>query len=74
MRKSSSELLMSGGSVSSILLLPNVDRCLEIIDVCIWSMFVSMSVVVTVLGSFSLGVLNMLYVCVWDMMDVVFSV
>ena len=32
----------------SILLLPFVARCLETIDVCIWSMFVFMSVVVTV--------------------------
>ena len=28
-----------------------VARCLETIDVCIWRMFVSMSVVVTVWGS-----------------------
>ena len=35
----------------SILLLPLVARCLEIIDVCIWRMFVFMSVVVTVWGS-----------------------
>ena len=39
---------MCGGSVSSILLLPLVARCLETIDVCIWRMFVFMSVVVTV--------------------------
>ena len=31
----SSELLMCGGSVCSILLLPLVARCTEIIDVCI---------------------------------------
>ena len=31
----------------SILLLPLVARCLETIDVCIWRMFVFMSVVVT---------------------------
>ena len=37
--------------VSSILLLPLVARCLETIDVCIWGMFVFMSVVVTVWGS-----------------------
>ena len=37
-----SELLMCGGGVRSILLLP---RCLETIDVCIWRMFVFMSVV-----------------------------
>ena len=34
----------------SILLLPLVARCLETIDVCIWRMFVFMSVVVTVVG------------------------
>ena len=43
----SSELLMCGGAVRSILLLPLVARCLETIDVCIWRMFVFMSVVVT---------------------------
>ena len=43
----SSELLMCGGRVRSILLLPLVARCLETIDVCIWRMFV-LSVVVTV--------------------------
>ena len=45
------ELLMCGGSVRSILLLPLVDRCLETIDACIWRMFVFMSVIVTVWGS-----------------------
>ena len=35
----------------SILLLPLVVRCLETIDVCIWRMFVCMSVVMTVWGS-----------------------
>ena len=34
----SSELLMRGGGVRSILLLPLVARCLETIDVCIWRM------------------------------------
>ena len=34
----------------SILLLPLVARCLETIDVCIWRMFVFMSVAVTVGG------------------------
>ena len=49
MRESiSSELLMCGGSVRSILLLPLVARCIETIGVCIWHMFVFMSVVVTV--------------------------
>ena len=47
----SSELLMCGGGVLSILLLPLVARCLDTIDVCIWRMFVFMCVVVTVCGS-----------------------
>ena len=47
----SSELLVCGGSGCIILLLPLVARCLETIDVCIWRMFVFMSVVVTVWGS-----------------------
>ena len=38
---------MCGGGVRNILLLPLVARCLETIDVCIWRMFV----VVTVWGS-----------------------
>ena len=46
----SSELLVCGGGVRSILLLPVVARCLETIDVCIWRMFVFMSVVLTVWG------------------------
>ena len=46
----SSELLVCGGGVRSILLLPFVARCIETIDVCIWRMFVFMSVVVTVWG------------------------
>ena len=49
-RSISSVLLIYGGGVRSILLLPLVARCLEIIDVCIWRMFVFMSVVVTVWG------------------------
>ena len=44
------ELLMCGGGVRIILLLPLVTRCLETIDVCIWRMFVFMSVVVIVWG------------------------
>ena len=40
----SSELLMCGGDARRILLLLLVARCLEIIDVCIWLMFVFMSV------------------------------
>ena len=47
----SSEPLMCGGGVCSILLLPLVAKCLETIDVCIWCMFVFMSVVVTMWGS-----------------------
>ena len=47
----SSELLMCGGGVRNILLLPLVTRCLEKIDVCIWHMFVFMSVVLTAWGS-----------------------
>ena len=47
----SSELLVCGGGMRSILLLPLVARCLETIDVCIWRMFVFMSVVMTVWGS-----------------------
>ena len=35
----------------SILLLPLVARCLETKDLCIWHMFVFMSVVVIVWGS-----------------------
>ena len=46
----SSELLMCGGGVHSILLMPLVARCIETIDVCIWRMFLFMPVVVTVLG------------------------
>ena len=45
-----SELQLCGRGVRNILLLPLVDRCLETKDVCIWSMFVFMSVVVTVWG------------------------
>ena len=42
----SSELIMCGGGVRSILFLPLVARCLETIDVCIWRMFVFMCVVI----------------------------
>ena len=48
----SSELLMCCGGVCSIVLLPSlVARCLETRDVCMWRMFVFMSVVVNVCGS-----------------------
>ena len=43
----SSALLMCGGGVSWILLLPLVARCLETIDICMWHIFIFMSVVVT---------------------------
>ena len=36
----SSELIMCGGDVRCILLLPLVARCLETIDVCKWRMLV----------------------------------
>ena len=42
---------MCGGCVCSILLLPLVARSLETPNVCIWRMFVFMSVVVTEWGS-----------------------
>ena len=42
----------------SILLLPLVVRCLETIDVCIWHMFVFISVVVTVWGSVGMFVVQ----------------
>ena len=44
------ELLTCGGGVRSILLLPLMAGCPETIDVCIWRMFVFMSVIVTVWG------------------------
>ena len=47
----SSELVMCGGGVRSILLLPLVARCLEIIDICIWRMFVFMFLVLLDLSS-----------------------
>ena len=46
----SSELLKCGEGVRSILLLPLLHRCLETTDVCIWRMFVFVSVVLTVRG------------------------
>ena len=44
-------VLMCGGGVHSIVVLPLVARCLETIDVCIWIKFVFVFVVVTVWGS-----------------------
>ena len=38
-------VLLCGGGVRSILLLPLVARCLETIDVCIWRMFVFLCLV-----------------------------
>ena len=43
--------MCGGGGVRSIMLLPLVAICLETIDVCIWRLFVFMSVVVNVWGS-----------------------
>ena len=53
-----SELLKYGGGVRSVLLLPRVARCLETIDVCIWRMFVFISVVPTVWGSVRMFVVH----------------
>ena len=47
----SSELLICGRGVRSILLVSLVARCLVTIDVCIWRIFVFMSVALTVWGS-----------------------
>ena len=47
----SSELLMCGGGVRSIMLLPLVARCIETLDLCIWRMLVFMYVVLIVWGS-----------------------
>ena len=47
----STELLMCGGGMRSILLLPLVAICIETIDVFTWRMFVFMCVVVLVWGS-----------------------
>ena len=44
----SSEIVMCGGAGRSILLLSLVARYILTINVCIWHMFVFMSVVVTV--------------------------
>ena len=52
----SSELPVCGEGVRSFLLLPLVASCLETMDVCIWRMFVFMSVVVTVWGSMGMFV------------------
>ena len=46
---------MCGGGVRSILLLTLVSRCLETIDVCIWCMFVFLSVVHVVILWGSVG-------------------
>ena len=47
----SSELLLCGGGVRSILSLPLVARCIETIYVCIWHMFVLCSDCVGVCGN-----------------------
>ena len=56
--KSLFRAVVCGGGVRSILLWPLVARCLEIIDVCIWRMFVFMSVIVTVWGSMGIFVVQ----------------
>ena len=55
-----SELLMRGGGVHSILLLPLVARCQETIHVCIWCMLVFMSFVVTMWVSVGMFVVQRL--------------
>ena len=47
--------------VFAVLLLPLVARCIETIDVCIWRMFVFMSVVVTVWGYVGMFVENSVF-------------
>ena len=54
------------GGVRSIFLLPLVARCLETIDVCIWRMFVFMSVVVTVWGMWGNLLLKILHFEHWS--------
>ena len=49
--RTSSDMLMFGGGVRNILLLPLVASYIETIDVYIWRIFVFMSGVVTVWGS-----------------------
>ena len=71
----SSELLMCGVRVRSILLLPIVARCLETIDVCMEQVcfYVCCSDCVGVCGEVCCvaavvkdSVFSMLYVCVWE--------
>ena len=47
----SSGMIMCGGGIRSILLLPLIARYIETIDACIWRIFIFMSAVVTVWGS-----------------------
>ena len=75
----SSELLMCGGGVRSILLLPLVDRCLETIDVCsdcvgFCGNVCCVTAVVKDSVFLALECCSMLYVCVRGVMDVVFFV
>ena len=56
-----SEMLMCGGGMRSIVLLRFVARCLETIDVCVWRMFVFMSVVVTGWGSAGMFVVYIVF-------------
>ena len=63
----SSALVMCGGGVHIISLLPLIARCLETIDVCIWRMFVFMSVVVTVWESVGMFVVLLL---LWPLLKI----
>ena len=59
----SSELVVCGGDVCSILLFPPVAKCLETIDVCIWRMgsvgiFIVQRPLLKIVVVFSIGVLK----------------
>ena len=56
---------MYDGGVRSILLLHLVARCIDTIDVCIWRMFVFMSVIVTVWGFMGM------FVMYWALLKIV---
>ena len=64
------ELLMFGGGMRNIFLLPLVDICLETIDVCIWHMFAFMSTVMTVWRSVGMFVMLLfafqsMFISIW---------
>ena len=58
--------MCGGGCVRSTLLLSLVARCLETIDVCIWRMFVPMSVAVIVWESVGMFAVQ------WPLLNIVF--